>query len=89
MKEYPQPTLWSELPLSGLFLRHVKNIEINGLVLGSEKLDLRVPIIASDIDGLQIQNIGKIANSGADSFIAGQDLKNIEVGTPLGWWLNY
>ena len=82
---YPQPTVWKELPSSGLFIRHAKNIQINGLILGSEKQDPRVPIIGVDVKGLQIQNIGKIANSGADVFFHGYSVEDISIETPLGW----
>jgi hypothetical protein len=34
-KGYPQPTIWGNLPSSALFIRHVKNIMIQGLLMGS------------------------------------------------------
>jgi polygalacturonase len=54
-KGYPQPTVWGELPSSGLFIRHARNIQINGLMLGSEQPDPRAPVIAVDVEGLQVQ----------------------------------
>jgi hypothetical protein len=84
-KGYPQPTVWKELPSSGLFIRHAKNIQIRGLMLNSEQLDSRIPVIAMDVDGLQIQSISKINNSGADVFFKGIDVKDVDVDKPLGW----
>jgi len=85
IKGYPQPTTWKELPSSGLFIRHVKNIQITGLMLNSEQTDIRTPVIAVDVDGLQIQSIGKVNNSGADFFFKGWDVKDFDVHTPLEW----
>lgn len=82
---YPQPTIWKELPSSGFFIRHVRNVQINGLVLGSEKIDPRIPIIAVDVDGLQIRGVGEIKNSGAEVFLKGTKVGNIDVTKPLGW----
>lgn len=84
-KGYPQPTVWKELPASGLFIRHVKNIQINGLMLGSEKTDPRVPVMAADADGLQIRNIAKIRNNSSAIFFSGKDVQHIAIDTPLAW----
>ncbi|MBX2922806.1 MAG: polygalacturonase [Chitinophagaceae bacterium] len=85
-KGYPQPKVWGKgLPSSGLFIRHVKNIQVNGLMLGAQKTDPRVPVIADDVDGLQIKNIMRIHNSGADSFFKGKNARNISIDKPLGW----
>ena len=84
-KGYPQPTIWKELPSSGLFIRHAKNVQVRGLMLNSEEVDPRTPIIAVDVDGLQIQSIAKINNSGADVFFKGWDVKDVVVDMPLGW----
>lgn len=84
-KGYPQPTVWKELPSSGLFIRHAKDVQITGLMLHSEKPDPRVPVIAVDVKGLQIRNIGKVGNSGADVFFKGWDVEDLVVDTPLGW----
>jgi polygalacturonase len=85
IEEYPQPTIWKELPSSGLFIRHVKNILVNGLMLNSEQIDPRTPVIAVDVDGLQINDVAKINNSGSSIFFKGMNVENIAVDAPLGW----
>jgi polygalacturonase len=85
IKGYPQPTVWKVLPSSGLFIRHAKNIQLRGLMLGSENVDVRIPVIASDVDGLQIQSIGKLNNCSAGLFFKGRDVTDIKIDTPLGW----
>lgn len=78
-KGYPQPTVWGNLPSSGLFIRHVKNMQVNGLMLGSEEKDPRIPVIGEDVDGLQIKNVAKIINSGAGIFFYGKNVRNVAV----------
>jgi polygalacturonase len=85
IKGYPEPKVWKELPSSGLFIRHVKNIQINGLMLSSLDTDPRIPIIAVDVQGLQISSIAKVINSGADVFFKGSGVSDISVAQPLGW----
>lgn len=85
IKGYPQPTTWKELPSSGLFIRHVKNIQIRGLMFNSEEVDPRIPIIAVDVNGLQIQSIAKLNGLGADVFFKGWNVSDIKVDTPLAW----
>lgn len=54
---YPQPNVWGNLPSSGLFIRHVKNIGLENISLRSEKDDPRVPVIAVDVHHLSINNL--------------------------------
>jgi polygalacturonase len=84
-KGYPQPTVWKELPSSGLFIRHAKNIQVRGLMLNSEQPDPRTPVIAVDVEGLQVQSIAKINNNTADVFFKGWNVKDVLVDTPLAW----
>lgn len=84
-KGYPQPTVWKELPASGLFIRHAKNIQVNGWMQGSEKPDPRTPVIAVDVEGLQIHSIARIINSAASVFFKGYDVKDTDIHMPLGW----
>lgn len=84
-KGYPQPTVWKELPSSGLFIRHARNVQVNGLMLGSAAQDPRTPVIAVDVEGLQISNVAKINNNGAEVFFKGKNVRNIAVDKPLGW----
>ncbi len=84
-KGYPQPTNWKELPSSALFIRHAKNVTIQGLLIGSEATDPRVPIIAHDVEGLSIKNTRVTKNNTAKTFFQGKEVKVYEVEKPLGW----
>lgn len=84
-KGYPQPTVWKELPSSGFFIRHAKNIQINGLQLNSYETDKRAPVVAVDVDGLQINSIGNIGNNTAPVFFEGYKVTNLAISKPLIW----
>lgn len=84
-KGYPQPTVWKELPSSGIFIRHARNIQIRGLMLGSGQPDPRTPVIAVDVQGLQIQSIARVSNCGAGVFFQGWQVKEVQVDKPLAW----
>ncbi|HEY0771008.1 MAG TPA: glycosyl hydrolase family 28 protein, partial [Sphingobacteriaceae bacterium] len=73
-KSYPEAKIWKELPSSGLFIRHAKNIGVNGLTLLSETLDPRIPVIVADVENLQIRNVSAVINSGSDLFFQGKAL---------------
>jgi hypothetical protein len=85
IKGYPQPTTWKELPSFGLFISHAKNIQLSDLLLNSEQPDARTPVITVDVNGLQIESVGKINNSTADVFFKGIDVLGLDVDTPLRW----
>ena len=53
-KGYPQPTVWKNLPSSGFFIRHVKNITLSDINLSSSSPDPRIPLIGVDIERLDI-----------------------------------
>ncbi|WP_225979823.1 FAD-dependent oxidoreductase [Pseudobacter ginsenosidimutans] len=82
---YPQPTVWKELPSSGLFIRHAKNIQVNGLMLNAAAADPRTPVMAQDVDGLQIQGVNLTKNFTAPVFFKGDKVNNVKIDRPLGW----
>lgn len=84
-KGYPQPTVWKELPSSGLFIRHAKNVQVSGLMLGAAAPDPRTPVMAEDVDGLQVSNIARPGNNTASFFFIGKDVEHVKIEAPLGW----
>ncbi|MGN7723064.1 glycoside hydrolase family 28 protein [Chitinophaga sp. 22620] len=84
-KGYPQPTAWKELPSSGLFIRHAKNVQVNGLMLGASATDPRTPVMAEDVEGLQVAQIARLTNCTADIFFKGKNVRLVKIETPLGW----
>ena len=48
---YPEPTMFGELPASGLFVRNVRNLELNNVEVATENLDARPTFWLSNVDG--------------------------------------
>jgi hypothetical protein len=85
-RKYPQPSVWGNLPASGLYIRHAEDISIDNLVLGVEDPDERVPIVADDVSNLRITRSRLLGyNSGSIPFIKGKDMSKSNIEKPLGW----
>jgi polygalacturonase len=63
VKSYPQPTMWKELPCSGLFVRHTRNIQVNGISFVSQEADPRPVLLLDDVKLGQFNQITTSANS--------------------------
>lgn len=61
---YPEPDNFGPLPAYGFFVRHVKNLELSGIELRTEKEDPRPPLVLDDVKGATLLNIR--AEHGAD-----------------------
>lgn len=84
-KGYPQPTVWGNLPSSVFFIRHVKNLSVSNLAFGSNKPDPRIPVIAVDVQNLQIRKSLHTGNSTSDTFVLLDRVKEAEIKKPLNW----
>lgn len=58
-KGYPSPGVWKNLPCYGLFIRHVKDIAVNNIELYAPENEVRVPLIAIDVNDLKISGFRK------------------------------
>lgn len=56
-KAYPEPGGWGNLPSSGFFIRHVKEITLSDITLRSLNKESRIPLIADDVDDLTLNNL--------------------------------
>jgi hypothetical protein len=65
VKGYPQPTNWGNLPVSGLFIRHVNGITVNNFSIDANEYDPRPIFMAHDVNGISISDVlvGKNCNS--------------------------
>ena len=61
---YPEASRLGIMPAYGLFARHVRDLELANIHLNFEKDDLRTPLMAVDVDGLEIDNMKAQAMSG-------------------------
>src|ERR1039458_8865947 len=51
-KAYPEPTMFGDLPATGLFVRHVRNLEVSNLEVMTEAADARPAFWLMDVDGV-------------------------------------
>jgi len=56
-KGYPEPTVWGNLPSSGLFIRHAGMVTLSGIHVSSRQADPRPAVIGVDIDQLIIKDL--------------------------------
>ncbi|HEY8397086.1 MAG TPA: glycosyl hydrolase family 28-related protein [Flavihumibacter sp.] len=85
-KGYPQPTVWGNLPSSFLFIRHVKNLQVNGYSFGSVQTDPRIPVIAVDVQMLQLRGgsyIGTEPNNRPFALL--HQVSHPVIEAPLNW----
>ncbi|MBN2377643.1 MAG: glycoside hydrolase family 28 protein [Sedimentisphaerales bacterium] len=82
---YPQPTAWGNLPAFGLFLRHVRGVTLNGVMLGVDEPDVRCPIWADDVQQLSIRQTRISGPIISGPFVKGIGLTEYDVEKPLLW----
>ena len=51
---YPEPTMFGDLPASGLFIRNARNIELSNVEVAVAAADPRPALWAQDVDGLDV-----------------------------------
>ncbi|MBL7745742.1 MAG: glycoside hydrolase family 28 [Chitinophagaceae bacterium] len=54
---YPEFSMFGELPVWGLYVRHAKDITLKNVTLRYKKEDFRVPVIFDDVQGLSIERL--------------------------------
>jgi polygalacturonase len=50
-EHYPDPNMFGDLPATGIFARHAKNIEVSNVEIAIEKADARPAFYLDDVDG--------------------------------------
>ncbi|HEY4358575.1 MAG TPA: glycosyl hydrolase family 28 protein [Acidobacteriaceae bacterium] len=64
-KAYPQPTMFGELPASGLFLRHVSGLRAQDVRFSLPADEMRAEIVADDAEELRLSLDGQTKNRAA------------------------
>ena len=72
--DYPEPTMFGEIPAYGFFVRHVNGLQMNNVRVGFLKDDARAPFVISDARVIDLRNVKADHGNGVSSFI----LKNVE-----------
>ena len=72
--DYPEPTMFGEIPAYGFFIRHVRGLEMSDVAVTYLKDDARPAFILSDAKAVDLRNIKARHSQGLASFI----LKDVE-----------
>ncbi len=65
---YPEPTMFGELPASGMFVRNVRNLEVSDVEIVTEKPDARPAFWLNNVDGADFFRIKAPRNASAPVF---------------------
>ncbi|WP_348262923.1 glycoside hydrolase family 28 protein [Telmatobacter sp. DSM 110680] len=49
--KYPEPTMFGDLPATGMYIRHAKNVELSNVEIATESADARPAFYLDDVDG--------------------------------------
>ena len=72
--DYPEPTMFGEIPAYGFFIRHVRGLEMGAIRLSYARDDARAPFILADAKTVDLRDIKAQHGSDVPSFI----LKDVE-----------
>jgi len=75
-EKYPEPTMFGDLPATGIFARHAKNVEVSNVEIATKNSDARPAFYFDDVDGAdffrvkfpQRQQSGQIRLKGVSDF---------------------
>lgn len=76
---YPEPYKIGTLPAYGIFVRHVKNLELSNITTQFETIDKRPAALFSDIQGLEINNLKLQTDQGIKAALFATDVKDIHI----------
>jgi polygalacturonase len=76
--DYPEPTMFGEIPAYGFFIRHVRGLEMNGVSVSYLKDDARAPFIINDGKSIELRNLKAAHGTGVPTFIL-NDVENFSV----------
>ena len=76
---YPEPTMFGPTPSHGFFIRHVKNIEMNGVRIMAQKEDARPAFVLNDVQNAELFQI-KVPENQTSPAVVLKDVKDFRIG---------
>ena len=67
-KDYPESTMWGNLPAKGFFVRHARNVQFHNVVIQTAQPDARPDFVNVDVDTTQSSNL-KSQSSNLNSYV--------------------
>jgi len=65
---YPEPSMFGDIPAYGFFIRHVKGIELNNVEVSYAQEELRPAFVLNDVDGADFLHVKAQLSKGASVF---------------------
>jgi hypothetical protein len=82
VKDYPEYTMFGELPSWGLYVRHAKGIDLRNITFTLSDEDFRPAFIFDDVDGIHMEGI-QLPDRNKKQVIL-KDTKNVTIENNLG-----
>ncbi len=82
VKKYPEFSMFRELPAWGFYVRHVKGLEFNNIILKLEDKDFRPAFVFDDVEKLNVQNT-KLENSGSQAQFVLKSVLDYSIDYPV------
>ena len=76
--DYPEPTMFGEIPAYGFFIRHVRGLEMSGITVSVLKDDARPPFFINDGKSIEWRNVKAAHGVGVPTFIL-NDVENFSL----------
>ena len=76
--DYPEPTMFGEIPAYGFFIRHVRGLEMSGVSVNYLKDDARAPFIINDGKSIDLRNLKAAHAAGVPTFVL-NDVENFSI----------
>jgi polygalacturonase len=77
-EEYPEFSMFGELPAWGLFVRHAENIKLKNITIKYKQADFRAAIVMDDVNKLNINGLN-IPTASNEAVIVFKNVKNVVV----------
>jgi len=81
---YPRAEMFGKLPAYGFYIRHVNNIEFNGVRLEPKEEDKRPALVTDDVNGLIINKLSAKASPNSKALIYLRDTENVSINQSSG-----
>jgi hypothetical protein len=78
-EQYPEATMFGELPSYGLYCRHVQNLSLHEIQMRCINIDERPALICDDVGGLVVDGLTG-ENAGLSPFISLRNVRRALVG---------
>src|SRR5205807_1357758 len=83
--DYPEPSMFGEIPAYGFFIRHIRGLEMSGVYVSYLKEDARAQFIISDAKSVEFRNLKARHGSDVPAFIL-KDINDFSIpdSYPIG-----